>query len=104
MMPNCRELTRMLASDELVEAGWSQRWGGRIHLLMCRHCRRYATQLRALGAGARRRWGAEANDAERLARLESRILEHVPGESAASTSLRPGPDTAHLDPDEPNGS
>ena len=28
MLPNCRELTRMLASDELVEAGWSQRWRG----------------------------------------------------------------------------
>ena len=103
MMLNCRELTRMLASDELVEAGWSQRWRGRIHLLMCRHCRRYATQLRALGAGARRGWGAEAEDAERLTRLESRILEHFPGESAGPTSPGPGPDATPRDPDEPNG-
>ena len=103
MMPNCRELTRMLASDELVEAGWSQRLRGRVHLLMCRHCRRYATQIRALGSGARRRWGAEAKDAERLARLESRILEHFPGESAGSTSLSPGLDTNRRDPDEPDG-
>ena len=86
-MLNCRELTRMLASDELVEAGWSQRLRGRVHLLMCRHCRRYAAQLRALGAGARRSWGAEAEDVERLEQLQSRILQRLPEGSAGSTSV-----------------
>ena len=78
MMLTCRKLTRVLASDELVEAGWLQRSRGRFHLLMCRHCRRYAAQLRALGARARRSWGAEAKDAERLEQLQSRILQRFP--------------------------
>ena len=102
MMLSCRELTRMVASDELVEAGWSQRLRGRGHLLMCRHCRRYAAQLRAHGAWARRSWGAEAEDAERLEKLQSTILQRLPEGSAASTSADPGPDAASQDPDEPN--
>ena len=77
MMLNCRELTRMLASDELIEAGWWQRLEGQVHLLMCRHCRRYAAQLRAQGAWAQRSWGAEPEDVERLEQLKSRILHHL---------------------------
>ena len=100
-MPNCRELTRMLACDELVEAGWSQRLEGRVHLLMCRHCRRYAAQLGALGAWARRSWGAKAEDAERLEQLQGRILQRFPEGSAGSTSTGPGPDATSPDPDEP---
>ncbi len=75
MTLNCRELTRMIASDELGEAGWVQKLGGRLHLLMCRHCRRYRAQLHTLGALARTCWGAEAHDAERLEQLERKILQ-----------------------------
>ena len=35
MMLKCRELTRMIASDELPEARWPVRMGGWLHLLMC---------------------------------------------------------------------
>ncbi len=75
MMLNCCERTRMIASDELGEAGWVQKLGGWLHLLMCRHCRRYRAQLRALGAEARRSWGTESQDAETLEQLERKILE-----------------------------
>ena len=33
MMLKCRELTRMIASDELPEARWPVRMGGWLHLL-----------------------------------------------------------------------
>ena len=52
-MPNCKEVVRLIASDELADAGWSDRALVRFHLLMCRHCRGYAAQLRAIGAGSR---------------------------------------------------
>ncbi len=74
-MPNCQELTRMLASEQLADARWSKKFSARLHLLMCRHCRRYRAQLHTLGALARTCWGAEAHDAERLEQLERKILE-----------------------------
>ena len=75
MILNCREFTRMLASDELVEASLLHRFEARLHLLMCRLCRRYRAQLHTLGGLARTCWGAEAPDAERLEQLERKILE-----------------------------
>ncbi len=103
MMLKCRELTRMIASDELVEAKWSLRMGGWLHLLMCRDCRRYATQIRTLGTGARRSWGPETEDSARLDQLERRILERCLGESENSISSARGPG-ASTDPDEPQRS
>ncbi len=85
-MLNCRELTRMIASDELVEARWSLRLGGWLHLLMCRDCRRYATQIRTLAAGARRSWGPETEDSAGLDQLERRILERCLGEDGRMAS------------------
>ena len=93
----------MIASDELPEARWPVRMGGWLHLLMCRHCRRYATQIRTLAAGARRSWGPEAEDSARLDQLERRILERCLGESENSISSAPRP-AAPTDPDEPQRS
>ncbi len=102
-MLNCRELTRMIASDELAEARWSLRMGGWLHLLMCRHCRRYATQIRTLAAGARRSWGPETEDSLRLDQLERTILERCFGESEGSISSAGGLGRLK-DPDEPQRS
>ena len=103
MMLKCRELTRMIASDELAEARWPVRLGGWLHLLMCQHCRRYAQQIRTLAAGARRSWGPETEDSARLDQLERRILEHCLGESEDPISSAGRP-RASTDPDEPQRS
>ena len=78
-MMTCKEATRVIASEEFAEAGWGRRLGVRLHLLMCRHCRRYAAQLRALGAYARKRWGPHTEDSDTLQRLERDILERSKG-------------------------
>lgn len=52
-MMSCQEVTKTIASDQLVGAGWRKRLAVQLHLLMCRHCRRYATQLAAIGTAAR---------------------------------------------------
>lgn len=47
-MLTCRELAQdpeLLLADELP---WRHRLSVRMHLLMCRHCRRYVSQLRVL--------------------------------------------------------
>ena len=58
-MLNCREVTRLVASDEIKAAGWGRRLSVRLHLFTCRKCRRYVAQLRALGVYARNRWGQQ---------------------------------------------
>ncbi len=77
-MMSCREAAELVASDGLEGAGWGRRIGVRLHLLMCRHCRRYARQLRAIGACARERWGPEAEDPATLERLERSFLDRAP--------------------------
>ena len=73
-MMNCEELTRIMASDELATASWGRRMGARLHLLMCRHCRRYVEQIQALGDSARSAWKAEEEDDSTLDRLKQSIL------------------------------
>jgi hypothetical protein len=47
-MLTCRQLVK--ESDQLLagELPWRRRLSIKFHLLMCRHCRRYITQLRML--------------------------------------------------------
>ena len=78
-MLNCKDVTRKIASDEFREAGWGERLGVRFHLFMCRHCRRYAVQLRVIGAAARKLCGPRSQDPSTLERLERQILERSLG-------------------------
>ena len=52
-MQNCREVSYLVASDGLEHAAWPTRLLTRLHLLMCRHCRRYATELTTIGRVSR---------------------------------------------------
>ncbi len=77
-MLTCKDATRMMASEEFAEAGWWERLRVRVHLAMCRHCRRYAAQMRAIGACAREHWGPQTEDSATLQRLEDSILKRHP--------------------------
>ena len=79
-MLTCRDLTRMIASEEFAEAGWRRRLGARFHLAMCRYCRRYVAQLRAIGESARRMLQRRDADPATLDRLERAILDRSPRE------------------------
>ncbi len=74
-MLSCQEVARLIASEELADAGRSKRALVRIHLLMCRHCRRYAAQLRAISTATLERGGFGPADLQALKRLERSILE-----------------------------
>ena len=74
-MLTCKDVARLLAQDE-IGASRVERVGLRVHLFMCRFCRRYKAQLGALGEGCREQFGAAADeDPEVLARLERSILK-----------------------------
>ncbi len=73
-MLRCREVVQLVASGEIERAPWGRRLAVSFHLLMCRHCRRYARQLAALGAAARRLYGqAPASPAA----VEQEILARI---------------------------
>ena len=84
-MPSCKEVARLIASEELADAGRSERALVRIHLLMCRDCRRYAAQLRAISTAALERGGFGPADLQALKRLERSILERCIDPSDANT-------------------
>ena len=83
-MQSCKEVARLIASEELVDAGWLRRTFVRLHLLRCHHCRGYAAQLRAIGVAARDRWGS-GPDAQALERLERSIFERCLDASDVNT-------------------
>ena len=80
-MLTCKDVAKAIGQDEWLTASWRRRLALRVHLLMCRHCRRYATQIRAIGTAARRLFREQGEDPKALARLQERILsrETTPG-------------------------
>ena len=95
-MLNCKEVSRLIASDELADAVWANRALVRLHLLMCRHCRGYAAQLRDIGAAARDRWDLGVADRAAFEQLQNSILERC--QDASDVNTEEGPDR---DPEPP---
>ncbi len=91
-MPSCKEVARLIASEELADAGWLRRTLVRLHLLKCHKCRGYAAQLRAIGAAARDRWDSGVAGRATLEKLESSILERCLDASDVNTEDRRGGD------------
>ncbi len=52
-MLTCKEVTTMIASDDLLRRSWRDRLGIHLHLMMCRHCRRYKAQLATIADAVR---------------------------------------------------
>ncbi len=81
MMIRCKNVAELLTSDRLQKSGVGTRLQVRMHLWLCRHCARFARQVRSMGAAAskladaigRERAGAAGDD------LESRLLRKVSG-------------------------
>lgn len=74
-MLNCREYASSVSSGELERAGIGIRLAAAYHWLICKYCRAYTRQQRALGAAARRLFRREPADLESLAELERRLVE-----------------------------
>lgn len=68
-MLNCKEVTTAIASESFSTLAWHKRLSPRMHLVMCRHCRRYAAQLRSIAKGARQLFEAERQSTDALQKL-----------------------------------
>ncbi len=82
----CQEVARKIASDEFQEANRWQRLVVRFHLLMCRHCRRYAVQLQSIDETAMNLWGPHTEDPSTLERLEGEIMDTAFGHTEGGRS------------------
>jgi predicted anti-sigma-YlaC factor YlaD len=76
-MLRCREVVHLVASDELAGSGWMRRLAVRMHLAMCRHCRRYAKQIRDLGRAAREIWPSGIENDESVRRIEEAVAVRI---------------------------
>jgi len=87
-MLRCKEVADLVASDAWRESPVTRRLAVWLHLAMCRHCRRYARQLRGIGAAARRIYEGVQSDQAHAARVVAAVrqaAEHAP------TSTPPDP-------------
>jgi len=73
-MLSCREVTRLCASEDARDASVWTRLGIRLHLAMCRHCRRYVRELARIGAAVREIYGEREGDLDRYDALVQRVL------------------------------
>ncbi len=76
-MQSCQEVAYLVASDGLEHAGWPTRLLTRLHLLYCRHCRRYAKEVAMIGRMGREALSADPVDARTVQRLEEWIIDYA---------------------------
>lgn len=77
-MLTCKEVSQSIAADELRAADWRHRLAVKLHLLMCRHCRRYSRQIREIGDAAQKIFGEDSLDPASHDRLRDSILDQLP--------------------------
>jgi hypothetical protein len=76
-MLKCKDLTKLVAADEIEDFGFMQRMEFRLHLFMCRHCRNYVAQIRSIGQGARDLAAGDEPDGDQLQRMEKDICDNI---------------------------
>jgi hypothetical protein len=74
-MISCKNVAKLLMSDELQAQTWWKRMEVRLHLAMCGLCSRLARQVEQLRSAARRM--SEQDEAD--PNLEERLIRRVSG-------------------------
>lgn len=81
-MLHCNEVTQLCASEDIRRAPLGKRIAVRIHLMMCRSCRRYVSELAAIGRAVRGLERETPEDAARAEALLRRVLAEKDEEGA----------------------
>lgn len=76
-MLSCKEITRLCASEDIRRASLARRAAVRLHLLMCRHCRRYVRELSAIGVASRRVFAKPIVYLSTRSALEERLIAEI---------------------------
>ncbi len=75
-MISCKNVAKLLMSDELPAQNWWKRMEVRMHLGMCKFCSRLARQLEQLRTGTRKL--RDQNEADEG--LEDRLIRRLSGQ------------------------
>jgi hypothetical protein len=76
-MLKCKEISALVSTDDLDNAGFMKKVEVRMHLLMCKHCARYFDQIKSVGKGAKDLALNQEAHMEQIERMEKHILEEV---------------------------
>jgi len=76
-MLKCKEVSMLVSSDSLNEAGFMKKLEVRMHLMMCRHCSRYFDQMKSVGQGAKHLAHNQKAGPEQIERMEKNILDEI---------------------------
>jgi hypothetical protein len=72
-MITCKNVAKLLSSDEFLAVAWWKRAEVHMHLLLCKHCSRFARQLQQIRSVVRRKPDSEDSG------LEDRIISRLSG-------------------------
>jgi len=75
-MISCKNVAKLLMSDQLQAQSWWRRMEVRLHLAMCRFCSRLARQIEQLRSATRRMSEQEEADSG----LEDRLIRRLSGQ------------------------
>lgn len=76
MTISCKNVAKLLLSEQLQSQKWWKRMEVRLHLSMCDLCSRLARQIKQLRAGAR----TMSTQAEPDSELEERLIRKISGQ------------------------
>ncbi len=78
-MISCRDVTKLITSDQVLYENWLKRLEVKVHLLMCRHCSRVVRQVESLRKSARELWEVsdQPDPGNGGDELESRVLHKL---------------------------
>ena len=74
-MISCKNVAKLLMSDQLQAQSWWRRMEVRLHLAMCRFCSRLARQIEQLRSATRRMSEQEEADSG----VEDRLIRRLSG-------------------------
>jgi hypothetical protein len=74
---SCDETSRVYSDRLEVPPSGVELWAARLHLLVCRACRRFVRQLRFLQSASRRLPEAHAMDQTQIDAMKARIAERL---------------------------
>lgn len=76
-MLSCKEVVKTVSSEERTT--WRRKLEVRLHLMMCRHCGKYAKQLELLKIGIQNLLSSKAKSADKskIQNVENRVLEKL---------------------------
>ncbi|HAZ14682.1 MAG: hypothetical protein A2X86_12550 [Bdellovibrionales bacterium GWA2_49_15] len=80
-MLSCKEIVRSLSSDE--DLSWGKKLELKMHLMMCKYCSQYATQLQWMKTGFKQVF-------QRITRIEKAKIIHFENEILKELKKKPG--------------